>query len=418
VFIRGSCWLIVMSHSPISAEDWQAFEDGWLAPYAMPSRASRGRRHPEPSHEFRSLYQRDRERVVHCTAFRRMTGKTQVLVASVNDHHRTRLTHTLEVTQIARTVARRLRLNEDLTETIALAHDIGHPPFGHAGERALNECLKNHGGFDHNLFGLRRVDELEERYPQFPGLNLSFEVREAFVQHSGRLDAPECAEFAGAGRPLLEAQVVDVVDSLAYDTHDSDDALGLGFITLDELARVEFWARATERVHGHTPGLSGHPLRVAVVRELLAWQVTDLLAETIRRLEEGRIRSPEDVRAAPQPLVGFTPEIRKLKAGLERFLHERVYRHHRVLRMTANGKRVLEALFAEYVRSPELLPEKHLRRWTGANDVIGPPPPGWVTAARNTLDCLESVVGDYLAGMTDRYAQLEYRRLFLPSTEL
>lgn len=347
-----------------------------------------------------------------------MTGKTQVLVASVNDHHRTRLTHTLEVTQIARTVARRLRLNEDLTETIALAHDIGHPPFGHAGERTLNACLKNHGGFDHNLFGLRRVDELEERYPQFPGLNLSFEVREAFVQHSGRLDAPECAEFIGAGRPLLEAQVVDVVDSLAYDTHDCDDALGLGFITMDELARVEFWARATERVHGHTPGLSGHPLRVAVVRELLAWQVTDLLAETIRRLEDGKIRSPEDVRAAAHPLVGFTPEIRKLKAGLERFLHERVYRHHRVLRMTANGKRVLEALFAEYVRSPELMPEKHLRRWTGANDVIGPPPPGWVTAARNTLDCLESVVGDYLAGMTDRYAQLEYRRLFLPSTEL
>ncbi len=347
-----------------------------------------------------------------------MTGKTQVLVASVNDHHRTRLTHTLEVTQIARTVARRLRLNEDLTEAIALAHDIGHPPFGHAGESTLDACLKDHGGFDHNLFGLRRVDELEERYPQFPGLNLSFEVREAFVQHSGRIDAPECAEFRGSGRPLLEAQVVDIVDSLAYDTHDSDDALGLGFITMEELARVEFWARATERVHGHTPGLSGHPLRVAVVRELLAWQVTDLLAETVRRLEQGVIRSPEDVRAAPDPMVGFTPEVRKLKAGLERFLHERVYRHHRVLRMTANGERVLQSLFAEYVRSPELMPEKHLRRWIGANDVIGPPPPNWVTAYRKPLVCLESVVGDYLAGMTDRYAQLEYRRLFLPSTEL
>src|SRR6059058_3058256 len=225
----------------------------------MRSRASRGRRHPEPEHPYRSLYQRDRERVVHCTAFRRMTGKTQVLVASVNDHHRTRLTHTLEVTQLARTVARRLRLNEDLAEAIALAHDIGHPPFGHAGEDALDECLRDHGGFNHNLFGLRRVDELEERYPAFPGLNLSFEVREAFVQHSGKLDAPEAAEFRGAGGPLLEAQVVDVVDSLAYDTHDTDDALGLGFITLDELNRVEFWARAAERVGRHTPGLSASP---------------------------------------------------------------------------------------------------------------------------------------------------------------
>ena len=403
--------------APIT-DDRLAFEDGWLAPNAMPSRASRGRRHPEPGHPFRSLYQRDRERVVHCTAFRRMTGKTQVLVASVNDHHRTRLTHTLEVTQIARTVARRLRLNEDLAEAIALAHDIGHPPFGHAGEDALNECLKPFGGFDHNLFGLRRVDELEERYPQFPGLNLSFEVREAFVQHCGRLDAPECTEFRDAGRPLLEAQIADVVDSIAYDTHDTDDALGLGLITLAELSGVEFWALATDRVRAHTPGLSDGPLRVAVVRELLAWQVTDLLEETGNRIAAANVQSVADVRAAAGPLVGFAPDVRRLKAGLERFLRERVYKHHRVLRMTANGKRILQALFAEYVRSPELLPEKHLRRWTGSETVVGPPPPGWMTAARTRLDCLERVVGDYLAGMTDRFAQLEYRRLFLPSIEL
>ena len=393
-------------------------DDDGLAPFAMRPTASRGRRHAEPDHPFRSLYQRDRERVVHCTAFRRMTGKTQVLVASVNDHHRTRLTHTLEVTQIARTVARRLRLNEDLAEAIALAHDIGHPPFGHAGEDALNECLKPFGGFDHNLFGLRRVDELEERYPQFPGLNLSFEVREAFVQHCGRLDAPECTEFRDAGRPLLEAQIADVVDSIAYDTHDTDDALGLGLITLAELSGVEFWALATDRVRAHTPGLSDGPLRVAVVRELLAWQVTDLLEETGNRIAAANVQSVADVRAAAGPLVGFAPDVRRLKAGLERFLRERVYKHHRVLRMTANGKRILQALFAEYVRSPELLPEKHLRRWTGSETVVGPPPPGWMTAARTRLDCLERVVGDYLAGMTDRFAQLEYRRLFLPSIEL
>jgi dGTPase len=391
--------------------------DDRLAPYAMTEGLSRGRRHAEPDHPFRTLYQRDRERIVHCTAFRRMTGKTQVLVATINDHHRTRLTHTLEVAQIARTVARRFRLNEDLTEAIALAHDIGHPPFGHAGEDALDECLRPFGGFDHNLFGLRRVDELEERYPRFPGLNLSFEVREAFVAHSKRMDAPECTEFRGVGRQLLEAQVVDEVDSIAYDTHDTDDALGLGFISLDELNSVEFWTQAAEQVRGHTPGLGGHPLRVAVVRELLAWLVTDLLEETARRLGAARVRNVEDVRSTRVPLVGFSSEVERMKTALERFLHERVYTHHKVLRMTANGKSVLQALFAEYVKNPRLLPEKHLRRWTGANGLIGPPSPDWITSARTPVDCLERVVGDYLAGMTDRFAQLEYSRLFSPSTE-
>ena len=392
-------------------------DDDRLAPYAMTARLSRGRRHAEPDHPFRTLYQRDRERIVHCTAFRRMTGKTQVLVATINDHHRTRLTHTLEVAQVARTVARRLRLNEDLTEAIALAHDIGHPPFGHAGEAALDDCLKPFGGFDHNLFGLRRVDELEERYPQFPGLNLSFEVREAFVAHSKRMDAPECSEFRGAGSPLLEAQVVDEVDSITYDTHDTDDALGLGFITLEELGGVEFWTRAAERVRRHTPGLGGHPLRVAVVRELLAWQVTDLLEETARRLADAEVRSVADVRSASAPLVAFTPDVGRMKGELEWFLHERVYKHDRVLRMTTDGKDVLQAIFGEYVRNPQLLPEKHLRRWTGAKAIIGPPPPDWITAERTPVDCLQRVVGDYLAGMTDRYAQLEYGRLFLPSAE-
>jgi dGTPase len=258
---------------------------------------------------------------------------------------------------------------------------------------------------------------LEERYPRFPGLNLSFEVREAFVAHSKRMDAPECAEFQGAGSPLLEAHVVDEVDSITYDTHDTDDALGLGFITLEELGGVEFWTRAAERVHGHTPGLGGHPLRVAVVRELLAWQVTDLLDETARRLAAADVRSVADVRSATAPLVGFTPEAGRMKAELERFLHERVYKHDRVLRMTSDGKRVLQALFGEYVRNPRLLPEKHLRRWTGAKTIIGPPPADWITEERTPVDCLELVVGDYLAGMTDRYAQLEYRRLFLPTAE-
>lgn len=392
--------------SKMDPETWD------LAPYAMHAVHSRGRRYPEPDHPYRGLYQRDRERIVHCTAFRRMTGKTQVLIASVNDHHRTRLTHTLEVTQVARTVARRLRLNEDLTEAIALAHDIGHPPFGHSGESALNEALAALGGFDHNLFGLRRVDELEERYPDFPGLNLSFEVREAFVQHSGRWQAPEAAEFAHLGRPLLEAQVVDVVDSIAYDTHDLDDALGLGFITLSDLDHVEIWSQAVRKVQHRYAGLTGAALRTAVIRELLAWLVTDLLEETTQRLSKAAIRCVADVRAYPESLVSFSESVRRMKEELEAFLHKRVYRHPEILRMTGRGREVLLALFAEYLRSPQLLPEKHRRRWVGSESqlAVGSPPENFL--GRRRLEQLEIVVSDYIAGMTDRFAQQEYRRLF------
>src|SRR6202035_3395779 len=228
--------------------DWLDREDEVLAPYAMRTRQSRGRRHPEEAHPFRTLYQRDRDRIVHSTAFRRLMYKTQVLVAQTNDHHRTRLTHTLEVAQISRTAARQLGLNEDLTEAIALAHDLGHPPFGHAGEQALDDCMKDHGGFDHNRHGLRIVEVLEYRYADFPGLNLSWEVREAQAQHCKDRAAPEVRDYVAVGQPLLEAQVVDAADSLAYDTHDLDDALGAGLITLDDLRGVAFWEQAVERV--------------------------------------------------------------------------------------------------------------------------------------------------------------------------
>src|SRR5690242_4354881 len=234
--------------TPFEPPDWLDREEEVLAPYAMRTRQSRGRRHPEAAHPFRTLYQRDRDRVIHSTAFRRLMYKTQVLVAQTNDHHRTRLTHTLEVAQISRTIARQLGLNEDLTETIALAHDLGHPPFGHAGERALDDCMRDHGGFEHNRHGLRIVELLEYRYPAFPGLNLSWEVLEAMAQHSGRRDAPEVAAYLTAGRPLLEAQVVDAADSLAYDAHDVDDAFGAGLLSGDDLRGVEFWRLAVERV--------------------------------------------------------------------------------------------------------------------------------------------------------------------------
>jgi dGTPase len=394
-----------------AATDWNAVEDAWLAPYAMRGRDSRGRRYAEEPHPFRTVFQRDRERIVHCTAFRRLMGKTQVLVGQINDHHRTRLTHTLEVAQISRTAARRLRLNEDLTEAIALSHDLGHPPFGHAGERALDECLRGNGGFDHNLFGLRRVEVLEERYPEFPGVNLSWEVREAFVQHSKCRDLPECREYLTEGGPLLEAQLVDACDSLAYGTHDTDDALGIGLVTLDDLEGVDLWARAAGAVRRRHPALSPDAFRTAVIRELIAWQVNDLIEETQRRLAAHPVRSVADVRASGEPLVGFGPELVDLKAGLGRFLYESVYRHHRVVRMAAKGQRVLRQLYAEFTARPELLPERYQARWAGA--------PAGVRHQAGTAGVVrepsvERVVADYLAGMTDRFARQEHLRLFHP----
>jgi dGTPase len=397
--------------------DWLTHEENWLAPYAMRSRSSRGRQYEEEPHPFRSVFQRDRERIVHCTAFRRMLGKTQVLVGQINDHHRTRLTHTLEVAQISRTIARRLRLNEDLVEAVALSHDIGHPPFGHEGEAALDECLRNHGGFDHNVYGLRRVDLLEQRYPDFPGLNLSWELREAFIQHSRRRDLPEYAPFFAVGAPLLEAQVVDAADSLAYDTHDTEDALGIGLIALDELEEVVMWKKVAGLVRSRRPRLDPNLFMRSVIRELIAWQVSDLIVETERRLGELRIADVNAVRAQAEPIVAFGPELRHLKAQLERFLRERVYRHPRVLSMAAKGRRILHAIFEELIRNPELLPPSHLRRWQGApaHAERRLQSPGSFAIAGEAR--IERVVGDYLAGMTDRFTRQEYLRLFHPDSD-
>jgi dGTPase len=376
--------------------DWLDREDEVLAPYAMRTRRSRGRRHPEEPHPYRTLFQRDRDRIVHSTAFRRLMYKTQVLVTQTNDHHRTRLTHTLEVAQISRTVARQLGLNEDLTEAIALSHDLGHPPFGHAGEAALDECMRDHGGFEHNRHGLRIVDVLEYRYADFPGLNLSWEVLEAMAQHSKAADSPEVQAFAGAGRPLLEAQVVDAADSLAYDTHDLDDALSVGLIAAEELQDVAFWRLTVERVRREHRAIGPEQFQPTVVRALINWQVGDLLEQTRQCLCRQRIGSVEDVRGAAERLVVPGPEVAALKQALEEFLHRRVYRHYRVMRMAAKGRRILRALFDEFCRAPELLPERYGRRARA-----GP---------------LQRTVCDYLAGMTDRYAQDEYQKLFQPYT--
>ncbi len=388
----------VADDSLFQPPDWLDREDELLAPYAMHTRQSRGRRYPEEPHPFRTLYPRDRDRVVHSTAFRRLMYKTQVLVSQTNDHHRTRLTHTLEVAQISRTIARQLGLNEDLTEAIALAHDLGHPPFGHAGETALNECMKDHGGFEHNRHGLRIVEVLEYRYADFPGLNLSWEVLEAMAHHSKRRDAPEVQEHIQSGQPFLEAQVVDAADSLAYDCHDVDDALSAGLITLQDLEEVTFWRLAVERVRTAHRSLGPYQFQPTVVRALIDWQVTDLLEQTRQRLRQARVSSVADVRRLLAPLVCPGTEVRALKAELEEFLHRSVYRHPRVMRMASKGQRLLHQLFQEFTRMPELLPDRYARR------------------ARSGQ--LVRTVCDYLAGMTDRYAQDEYLRLFHPSSSV
>jgi dGTPase len=383
---------------PFEPPDWLDREDEVLAPYAMRTRQSRGRRHLEEQHPFRTLYQRDRDRIVHSTAFRRLMHKTQVLVTQTNDHHRTRLTHTLEVAQISRTIARRLGLNEDLTEAIALSHDLGHPPFGHAGECVLDECMAEHGGFEHNLHALRIVEVLEYRYADFPGLNLSWEVLEAMALHSKRRHAPEIAEFARVGQPLLEAQVADAADSLAYDAHDIDDALSVGLIAPSDLRDVEFWRRVLEDVRRQHGDLPPEQFQPTMVRNLIDGLVRDLVDHTLQRLQQQRIRSLVEVRTAPSILVESSPRIQALKAELEAFLRRRVYNHYRVQRMAVKGSRIIRQLFAEFCRAPRLLPERYSRR-------IGDQQP-------------ERTVCDYVAGMTDRYAQDEFLRLFQPYTSV
>jgi dGTPase len=371
-------------------------EEELLASSAMRTRHSRGRQYPEIEQGQQTLYQLDRDRIVHSTAFRRLMHKMQVLVTQTNDHYRTRLTHTIEVAHTARTVARQLGLNEDLVEAIALSHDLGHPPFGHAGEKVLDDCMAGLEGFEHNRHALRIVDLLEYSSPAFPGLNLSWEVREAMAQHSSRRGAAEFTEFLSAGSPLLEAQVADAADSLAYDAHDVDDALSAGLISPEELQEVTLWRRAHEAVRGRYGDLEPEQFQPTIVRTLIDWLVQDLLENTRRRSREERIECVADVRAFRGILVEPSPEMVPLKTELEAFLRGRVYHDPRIQRVAQEGGRMIRQLFAEFCRSPQLLPERHRQRIAE-----GPP---------------ERVVCDYVAGMTDRYAQEEYRKLFVPYT--
>ena len=361
----------------------EARERALLAPYAMHSADSAGRKYPEPSHPYRGPFQRDRDRIVHSAAYRRLSAKMQVFTGEMGDYHRTRLTHTLEVASVARTVGRALRLNEDLIEALAMAHDLGHPPFGHAGEDALDECLAGEGGFSHNRHALSIVEELEQRYPEFPGLNLTYEVLAG--------QATRVSKSSAEARPLLEVQVVEAADSVAYDTHDADDALELGLLTLAELLEVPLWNEVARRVRRRHGDLRDKELKRAVLHELIDWQVGDLVDRVGRRLARGDLNSAADVRSA-EYLVVVNPELAELKRQLEQFLYQRVYRHPDVLRLRSEVQSMLREMFAGYVARPELLPQSFRDR----AERVG----------------LHRSVGDYLAGMTDRYAQQEYARLF------
>jgi dGTPase len=361
-------------------------EANLLAPYAMHSALSRGRKHSETSHPYRGPFQRDRDRILHCAAFRRLSQKTQVFTGNqLGDYHRSRLTHTLEVTSIARTLARALRGNEDLVEALALQHDLGHPPFGHAGEDTLAECLQAVGGFDHNAQALRIVEELEIRYPGFAGLNLSYEVLEGQrrrVEKSVRTDAAEC---------LLETQIVEAADSLAYDSHDPDDALEVGLLAQDELMQIRMWREAVNRIRRRYAALDDGELRPAAVHELVDWQVNDLIEATRRRLKRYDPHSAQEVRQMPT-LVLPSDDVAESKVELERFLQDRVYRHADLLAFRRQAQERLQVLFARYIAHPEMLPATF--------------------QGRLAADGLARTVGDYLAGMTDRFADQEYRRTF------
>jgi dGTPase len=376
----------------ITRVDIERREEKELAGYAMKSKDSFGRKYPEEEHLYRSVYQRDKDRIIHSTAFRRLEYKTQVFVNHEGDYYRTRLTHTMEVAQISRSVARALNLNEDLTEAVALAHDLGHTPFGHSGEEALAELMKDHGSFEHNLHGLRVVDILEKRYPGFPGLNLSWELRGSIVKHDAATKVD--AEFRPEEMPLLEAQVVDKADSLAYDNHDLDDSLKAGLITEDDLVDVELWRYASESVDKKWNGLDKGPKRAQTIIFLINLEVTNLLENTERKLKDMGIESVGDVRACKETLVEFSPELTEQKKRLQAFMSEKVYRHYRVARMSYKAKRFIVELFNVYAENPKQLPPE-FQQWIGEAG-------------------LHQSVCDYIAGMTDRYAQDEYMRLFYP----
>jgi len=374
----------------------EAREDQLLAPYGMRSARSRGRRHPEPEDPLRTCYQRDRDRIIHSSSFRRLEYKTQVFVNHEGDNYRTRLTHSLEGAQIGRSVARALGLNEELTECLVLGHDLGHTPFGHSGERMMDELMKDHGGFEHNQQTLRILETLEERYPGFPGLNLTWEVREGVIKHQQDSDARAPAEYAPGQSPTLEAQLVDFVDEIAYNNHDIDDGLASGMFTPESIRAVTLFREAHDEVLAQ--GIDDRLMRHQVVRRIINRCIRDLLETTRRQIEEADIQSVEDVRAAGRRLVGYSGDMAARVRELKDFLFRNMYRHYRVVRMGDKAGRILRDLFQSLVAEPLQLPPHYRDRV----EREGP----------------HRVVCDYIAGMTDRFALDEHRKLFDPAVRV
>ena len=368
-----------------------------LATYAARDEDSRGRRYEEPHKDDRPAFERDRDRIIHCAAFRRLEYKTQVFVNHEGDYYRTRLTHSLEVAQIARGIARNLQLNEDLVEALALSHDLGHTPFGHTGEGVLNRLMKDFGGFEHNQQSLRIVEVLEQRYPGFDGLNLSWETREGIIKHSSEYDRakPEVIKpFEPEQRPTLEAQIIDLADEIAYNNHDIDDGLKAGYIKLGELADVELWQKTWCMVAERFPALDEKRHILQTISYLISELIHDLVSTTAASIEDAGVTTLEQVRRQPVNLVSFSPGMRELNRELKAFLFRRLYRHSKVERMRVKAERFLTLLFENYLDNPTLLPERHQQRFASVGT--------------------ERVICDYIASMTDRYAQDEYKRLYEP----
>lgn len=368
-----------------------------LAPYAAHPEETRGRQHPETPPQGRNHFQRDRDRIIHSTAFRRLEYKTQVFVNHEGDLFRTRLTHSLEVAQIGRAIARTLGLQEDLVEAIALAHDLGHTPFGHAGQDALNDCMREYGGFEHNLQSLRVVDHLEQRYAEFDGLNLTFEVREGILKHCSVKNAKLLGDvgqrFLDKTQPSLEAQVANLADEIAYNNHDVDDGLRSGLITLEQLREVQIFSEHLQQVQNLYPNLNGRRLVHETIRRMINSLVMDLCAESAMMIADSNPESIQDIRKM-SPLIRFSKLMEQHQLELKQFLRENLYRHYRVNRMSAKAQRTIRELFEAFIQDPGLLPEDFQQR---------------------TKDNPPRAVADYIAGMTDRYAMKEYQRLFVVS---
>lgn len=367
-----------------------------LAGYAAKSHQSRGRKYPEEFRDDRPAFERDRDRIIHCAAFRRLEYKTQVFVNHEGDYYRTRLTHSLEVAQIGKAIARRLGLNEELTEALALSHDLGHTPFGHTGEDVLNRLMEGYGGFEHNLQSLRVVDELEERYPGFNGLNLSWETREGIIKHSSPYDHPEdiVGEFMPGTVPTIEAQLINYADEIAYNNHDIDDGLKSGLMTTAQLEKVELWREVSSKVEEKYPGIDAERKKHQTISALIGLLIRDLSETTAENIDRYAISSIEDLRKVNRQVVSFSPRVAEKSRVLKIFLKENLYRHYKVERMRVKAERYLTELFDTYIKHPTLLPRKYQKKM----DLAG----------------RERVVCDYIAGMTDRFALDEFKRLFEP----